>query len=85
MLHMGYYGAASFSRARLTGVPTEAFAVNVNRDSGKGYYSVFYVLASSPYHELQELKGKKPGPRRRQLHLRLRGAALYAEQDGHRA
>jgi phosphonate transport system substrate-binding protein len=60
-LQLGYYGAASFSRARLTGVPTEAFAVNVNRDSGKGYYSVFYVLASSPYHELQELKGKNLG------------------------
>src|SRR5580704_6328047 len=27
-LHLGYYGAASFSRARLTGVPTEAFAIN---------------------------------------------------------
>src|SRR5215472_14269668 len=61
MLHLGYYGAASFSRARLTSVPTEAFAVNVNRDSGKGYYSVFYVLAGSPYHELQELKGKNLG------------------------
>jgi phosphonate transport system substrate-binding protein len=60
-LHMGYYGAASFSRARLTGVPTEAFAINVNRESGKGYYSVFYVLAGSPYRDLQDLKGKNLG------------------------
>src|SRR5262249_9859504 len=45
MLHLGYYGAASFSRARLTGVSTEAFALNVNKESGKGYYSVFYVKA----------------------------------------
>jgi phosphonate transport system substrate-binding protein len=60
-LQIAYYGAASFSRARLIGVPTDAFAVNVNRDSGKGYYSVFYVLANSPYHELQDLKGKNFG------------------------
>ena len=60
-LHLGVYGAASFSRALLTGVPSEAFALNVNRDSGKGYYSVLYVLASSPYRELQDLKGKNLG------------------------
>ncbi|HVH81494.1 MAG TPA: phosphonate ABC transporter substrate-binding protein [Stellaceae bacterium] len=61
MLHLGYYGAASFSRARLTGVPTEAFALNVNKDSGKGYYSVFYVKADSAYHDMQDLKGKNLG------------------------
>jgi phosphonate transport system substrate-binding protein len=60
-LHLGYYGSASFSRALLTGVPSEAFAHNVNRDSGKGYYSVLYVLASSPFRELQDLKGKRFG------------------------
>jgi len=60
-LHLGVYGSASFSRALVTGVPTEAFALNVNRDSGKGYYSVLYVLASSPYRELADLKGKNLG------------------------
>jgi phosphonate transport system substrate-binding protein len=60
-LHLGYYGAASFSRALMTGVPTEAFALNVNRDSGKGYYSVLYVMANSPYRDVQELKGKNFG------------------------
>jgi phosphonate transport system substrate-binding protein len=60
-LQLGYYGSASFSRALLTGVPTEAFALNVNRDSGKGYYSVLYVLANSPYRELQDLKGRNFG------------------------
>jgi phosphonate transport system substrate-binding protein len=60
-LQIAYYGAASFSRARLTGVPTEAFALNVNRESGRGYYSVFYVLANSPYRDLQDLQGKNLG------------------------
>ncbi len=49
------------SRARITGVETEAFAANVNRESGKGYYSVFYVLASSPYQSILDLKGKNLG------------------------
>ena len=60
-IHIVYYGAASFSRALMTGVRTEAFAINVNKRSGRGYYSVFYVLASSPYHSIQELKGKNLG------------------------
>lgn len=60
-IHIGYYGAASFARALITGVPTEAFALNVNKVSGRGYYSVFYVLASSPYREIEDLKGKNLG------------------------
>jgi phosphonate transport system substrate-binding protein len=60
-IHIGYYGPASFSRARLTGVPTDAFIIDVNSDGSKGYYSVFYVLAKSPYQKVEDLKGKNLG------------------------
>src|SRR5271163_3793467 len=48
-IHIAYYGPASFARARIIGVKTDAFAIDVNSDGSKGYYSVFYVLAKSPY------------------------------------
>ena len=60
-IQIASYGPASFARARLTGVKTDAFAIRVNSDGSKGYYSVFYVLASSPYRTLQDLKGKNLG------------------------
>ena len=60
-IHIGYYGPASFSRARLTGVATDAFVIDVNSDGSKGYYSVFYVLAKSPYRKIDDLKGKNLG------------------------
>jgi len=60
-IHIGYYGPASFARARLTGVKTDAFVIDVNSDGTKGYYSVFYVLAKSPYHDIAGLKGKNLG------------------------
>ncbi len=60
-IQIAYYGPASFSRARVTGVKTDAFAIDVNSDGSKGYYSVFYVLAKSPYRKLEDLKGKNLG------------------------
>src|SRR5215469_14961241 len=60
-IQLAYYGPASFARARVTGVKTDAFAIDVNSDGSKGYYSVFYVLAKSPYHKLEDLKGKNLG------------------------
>jgi phosphonate transport system substrate-binding protein len=60
-IHIGGYGPASFARARLTGVKTDAFVVDVNSDGTKGYYSVFYVQASSPYKTVEDLKGKNLG------------------------
>jgi phosphonate transport system substrate-binding protein len=60
-IHIGYYGPASFSRARMTGVQTDAFVIDVNADGTKGYYSVFYVRADSPYHDIKDLKGKNLG------------------------
>lgn len=60
-IHLGYYGSAAFARALSIGVRTEAFAQNVSPLSGRGYYSVFYVLASSPYRTIDDLKGKNLG------------------------
>jgi phosphonate transport system substrate-binding protein len=60
-IQIGYYGPASFARARLTGVQTDAFAIDVNGDGSKGYYSVFYVLSRSPYQKIEDLKGKNLG------------------------
>ena len=60
-IQLAYYGPAAFARARLTGVKTDAFVIDVNADGSKGYYSVFYVLANSPYHELSDLRGKNLG------------------------
>lgn len=60
-IHIGYYGPASFARALVTGVKITAFAIDVNKDGSKGYYSVFYVKADSPYKTIQDLKGKDLG------------------------
>ncbi len=60
-IQIGYYGPASFARARLTGVKTDAFIIDVNKDGTKGYYSVFYVRANSPYKTIEDLKGKNLG------------------------
>ena len=60
-IHIGYYGPASFSRALVTGVKITAFVIDVNHDGSKGYYSVFYVKADSPYKDIQDLKGKDLG------------------------
>ena len=60
-IQIGYYGPASFARARLTGVKTDAFVIDVNADGTKGYNSVFYVLAKSPYQKIEDLKGKNLG------------------------
>jgi phosphonate transport system substrate-binding protein len=60
-IQIAYYGPASFARARITDVKTDAFAIDVNSDGSKGYYSVFYVKADSPYQKLEDLKGKNLG------------------------
>jgi phosphonate transport system substrate-binding protein len=60
-IQIGYYGPASFARARLTGVKTDAFIIDVNADGTKGYYSVFYVKKDSPYKTVKDLKGKNLG------------------------
>jgi len=60
-IHIASYGSASFARARLTGVKTDAFANDINFDGSTGYYSVFFVKATSPYKSIDQLKGKNLG------------------------
>ena len=72
------YGSASFARARLTGVKTDAFAIDVNADGSKGYYSVFYVQGDEPLQEASTTQGQEPRPGRSELDLRQQHAALQA-------
>ena len=60
-IQIAAYGSASFARARLTGVKTDAFASDLNADGGTGYYSVLFVKATSPYTSIDQLKGKNLG------------------------
>jgi phosphonate transport system substrate-binding protein len=45
----------------MTGAPIEAFAIEVNEDGTKGYYSVLYVRKDSPAQRIEDLKGKNFG------------------------
>jgi phosphonate transport system substrate-binding protein len=60
-IHIAYYGPASYARARMIGVKTTPFAIEVNKGGVKGYHSVFYVKANSPYKTIADLKGKNIG------------------------
>ena len=60
-IHIAYYGPASYARARMIGVKTTPFAIEVNKGGVKGYHSVFYVKANSPYKTIADLKGKNLG------------------------
>lgn len=57
-IHIAYYGPASYARARMIGVKTTAFATEVGKGGVKGYYSVLWVKANSPYQKVEDLKGK---------------------------
>ena len=60
-IQIASYGSASFARARLTGVKTDAFANDINSDGSTDYYSMFFVKASSAYKSIDQLKGKNLG------------------------
>jgi phosphonate transport system substrate-binding protein len=60
-IHIAQYGPSSFARALMIGAPVEAFAIDVNLDGTKGYYSVFYVRADSPFQKIEDLRGKNMG------------------------
>ena len=60
-IHIAYYGPASYARARMVGVKITPFAIEVSKGGVKGYHSVFYVKADSPYKSLADLKGKNLG------------------------
>jgi phosphonate transport system substrate-binding protein len=60
-IQIAYYGPASYARARMIGVKITPFAIEVSKGGVKGYHSVFYVKADSPYKSLADLKGKNLG------------------------
>ena len=60
-IEIAHYGPASYAKAYLTGVKTEPFATNLKNNGELGYYSVIYVRADSPYHDIRDLKGKTIG------------------------
>ncbi|WP_426954925.1 phosphonate ABC transporter substrate-binding protein [Muricoccus radiodurans] len=60
-IHIASYGPSSFARALMTGAQITAFAIETNLDGTKGYYSVFYVKADSPYQRVEGLRGKNLG------------------------
>jgi len=57
-IHIAQYGPASYARAYVTGAKIEPFAIETNVDGTKGYHSVLWVKADSPYKAIEDLKGK---------------------------
>lgn len=57
-IQIAWYGPASFARAVMTGVKIEPIVNQKHETGASGYYSVVYVLASSPYKTVEDLKGK---------------------------
>jgi phosphonate transport system substrate-binding protein len=57
-IHIAQYGPASYARAYMNGAKIEPFAMQVNKDGTKGYYSVLYVKKDSPVKTIENLKGK---------------------------
>ncbi|WP_375463750.1 phosphonate ABC transporter substrate-binding protein [uncultured Methylobacterium sp.] len=57
-IQIAFYGPASFARAVMTGVGIEPIANQRHSTGASGYHSVIYVLASSPYRTIEDLKGK---------------------------
>ena len=60
-IHIAGYGPASYARARMIGVKTTPFAIEVAKGGVKGYHAVFYVKTNSPYKTIADLKGKNLG------------------------
>ena len=60
-IHIAGYGPAAYARARMIGVKTSPFAIEVFKGGVKGYHAVFYVKANSPYKTIADLKGKNLG------------------------
>ncbi|MCX7259180.1 MAG: phosphonate ABC transporter substrate-binding protein [Burkholderiales bacterium] len=60
-IHIAFHGPASYARARMIGVKITPFAIEVGKGGVKGYHSVFYVKANSPYKTIADLKGKNIG------------------------
>jgi phosphonate transport system substrate-binding protein len=60
-IHIGIHGPSSYARARMIGVKITPFVIDVAKGGVKGYHSVFYVKANSPFKTIADLKGKNLG------------------------
>lgn len=60
-IHIAQYGPSSYAKAFALGAKIEPFAMQVNKDGTKGYYSVLYVKKDSPIQKIEDLKGKPLG------------------------
>ena len=60
-IHIAQHGPASYARAFVNGAKVEPFGMQVNADGTKGYFSVLWVRADSPYQKFEDLKGKNLG------------------------
>jgi phosphonate transport system substrate-binding protein len=60
-IHLGYYGPASYARARMTGANITPFVTETAKGGVRGYYAVVYVKADSAYKKIEDLKGKNFG------------------------
>ena len=84
-IQVAYYGPGPPSPARSSpGCRRRPFAIDVNADGSKGYYSVFYVMADSPLQVHRRPQGQGDRSRRPEFDVRLQHAALHPEQDGDR-
>jgi phosphonate transport system substrate-binding protein len=57
-IQIALYGPASYARAVMTGVETEAITRARRANGSTGYTSVLLVRADSPYKTVEDLKGK---------------------------
>ena len=69
-IHIGMYGPASFARALLTGVKTEAFCHRSQRRRHQGLSLRLLRQEGQPLPEGGGPQGQEPGPRGPQLHVR---------------
>lgn len=60
-IHIAQYGPSAYAKAFANGAKIEPFAMQVNKDGTKGYYSVLYVKKDSPFQKFEDLKGKNLG------------------------
>ena len=57
-IHIAWHGPASYARAVLDGAKIQPLVTQRHDNGSTGYYAVIYVLATSPYQTIADLKGK---------------------------
>ena len=63
---------------------SKPFAIEVNGDGTKGYYSVLYVKSDSTYKDIKDLKGKNLCLVGSEFDVRQQRPAFRDGQDGYR-